>query len=69
LRSVSARAAGHLSAANPCGDGPRGVEVPSSLQMRERKRAAPPPSKEDDTLAPLRKRAAVSPAHLVVQLL
>jgi hypothetical protein len=67
LRSVSASAAGHLSAANPCGDGPRGV--PSSLQMRERKRATPPPSKEDDTLALLRKQAAVSPTHLVVQLL
>jgi hypothetical protein len=66
LRSVSARAAGHLSADNR-GDGPRGV--PSSLQMRERKRAAPPPSKEADTLAPLREQAAVSPAHLVVQLL
>ncbi len=49
------------------GDGPRGD--PSSLQMRERKRAAPPPSKEADTLAPLREQAAVSPAHLVVQLL
>ena len=45
------------------GDGPRGV--PSSLQMRERKRAAPLPSKEDDVLA--RKRAAPLPSHLVVQ--
>ncbi len=64
MRSVSARAAGHLSVANPCGAARVGFP---HLQMR--KRAAPPPSKEDDTFAPLRKQAAVSPAHLVVQLL